>query len=97
MEHIFVFQSDGVDVHGHKSGALPVGCWALSDSNHRAQLPCVTFEIYALRHTAWIVQTTSPSEMRWKEWTKQLGASFYVMKPYSLKEMRALGLVLLGT
>jgi len=49
--------------------------------------------IYAQQKDAWIVQTTSPLEKRWKEWTKQLGANFYVMKPFSLNEMRALGLV----
>ncbi|KAH9038961.1 hypothetical protein EDB85DRAFT_1887706 [Lactarius pseudohatsudake] len=47
--------------------SLPAGTWALSNYD-QTQLPCAAFLEAASWGTAWIVQTTSPLEHRWKKW-----------------------------
>ncbi|KAH9003512.1 hypothetical protein EDB86DRAFT_3241318 [Lactarius hatsudake] len=45
------------------------------------------------RQTAWIIQTTSPLETRWKGWAKQYTADTFVMNGFSAAEITALGKV----
>jgi hypothetical protein len=40
---------------------------------------------------AWIIQASSSLEKRWEECEKQYEATRFVMKPFSLDEMAALG------
>ena len=64
--------------------------WALSDSNAGVQSPAPIF--YHQDHVR-TIQTTSPKESRWKEWSKQSGAECYVMDIWSGKEIRDLASV----
>ncbi|KAH8986501.1 hypothetical protein EDB83DRAFT_2683759 [Lactarius deliciosus] len=92
--HILVFRDDGVYRHPLDAvpDYLPEGTWALSDAGRVAEKPCKVF-LDAAEDTAWIIQTTSPLETRWKEWAKQHSAVTFVMKGFSAEEITALGLV----
>lgn len=95
--HFLVFHDDDVDMHPlnlDNPDVFPTGTWALSDSSIKDKVPCSAFRSAAKRGIAWIVQTTSPSEERWKAWKKELSASMYVMDYFSKVEMTALGKIL---
>ena len=97
--YILVFQDDNVYRHPLKADPylLPQGTWALSDSDEVAKRPCTAFLDAAKRKVAWIVQTTSPLEERYKEWSKQRDAEMFVMDYFSINELMAIGLVLTST
>jgi hypothetical protein len=56
--------------------------------------PCSIFQDASKQERAWIVQTTSPLEKRYKEWAKQCNADIFVFDYFSINEMTALGWVL---
>lgn len=93
--YIIVFQDGNVFRHplSAEPYILPHGTWALADSNDRAKQPCDIFLDAAEQKIAWIVQTTSPVEARYKTWQKVHQAETFVMNCFSLNEMTALGLV----
>jgi hypothetical protein len=95
-QRIIVFQDGNVFRHPLETepDILPPGTWALTDSNDRIKQPCNTFLDAAERKIAWIVQTTSPLEQRYKDWKKYNWADTFVMDCFSFDEMTALGLVL---
>ncbi|KAH9010689.1 hypothetical protein EDB84DRAFT_1570276 [Lactarius hengduanensis] len=72
---------------------LPDGTWALSDSNDEAPKPCTTFRSASKLRTAWIVQTTSPVETRWRDWRKYCKAGMFVMNHVSIEDITALSKV----
>jgi hypothetical protein len=72
---------------------LPEGTWALSDSCGKSEQPCDVFLTAATVGNAWVVQTTSPSEKRYKEWKKQYSADIFYMDYFSIAEITALRLV----
>jgi hypothetical protein len=53
--------------------------------------PCGVFLQAAVAGKAWIIQTTSPTERRYKPWTKEYGADMFVMDYFSIDEIVALG------
>ena len=58
--------------------------WALSDSNAGVLSPApILYRPGDVR----TIQTTSPNQSRWKEWSKQSGAECYVMDIWSGKEI----------
>ncbi|KAF8548541.1 hypothetical protein OG21DRAFT_1500960 [Imleria badia] len=65
--------------------------WALSDSNAGVQSPA---PIFYSPDDVRTIQTTSPKESRWKEWSKQSGAECYVMDIWSRKEVTDLTMLL---
>jgi hypothetical protein len=90
----FLFQETGImlfDSSTRVESFIPSGTWALSDSNFRSGTPCNTFLAASTRGNAWIVQTSFPSQNRWSKWMKEQNAYLYWMKPYSNKEITALG------
>ncbi|KAH9061048.1 hypothetical protein EDB87DRAFT_475280 [Lactarius vividus] len=92
---ILVFLDDGVYRHPLDATPdyLPEGTWALSDAGRLDDKPCNAFLDAAGRHIAWIIQTTSPLEDRWRQWKKQYTAVTFVMKGFSAAEITALGKV----
>ncbi|KAH9048284.1 hypothetical protein EDB84DRAFT_299074 [Lactarius hengduanensis] len=93
--YFFVFQEDGVSRYPLTADpdSLPAGTWALSDYD-QTQLPCAAFLEAASWGTAWIVQTTSPLEHRWKKWKTQRSADIFVMDYFTIEEMTVLGNIL---
>jgi hypothetical protein len=92
-EIFFLFQDTGVrlfDSLSRVEGSIPHGTWTLSDCNAKFEMPCHTFLAASMRG-AWIVHTSSPSQTRSSKWVKEQNAYLYWMKPYSDKEMTALG------
>ncbi|KAH9000046.1 hypothetical protein EDB92DRAFT_2079954 [Lactarius akahatsu] len=75
---------------------LPDGTWALSDSNGEPAVaqPCSAFLTVSERKTAWLIQTTSPVETRWKNWRKTCKAGMFVMNHVSIEDITALSKVL---
>ena len=64
--------------------------WALSDSNHRTLQPCRSFQMFSEEYHAFVIQTTSPAEDRWKAWSKECYVALFVMECYTKKEAEAL-------
>ncbi|KAH9000060.1 hypothetical protein EDB92DRAFT_460114 [Lactarius akahatsu] len=75
---------------------FPAGTWALSDSNGEPAVaqPCSAFLTVSERKTAWLIQTTSPVETRWKNWRKTCKAGMFVMNYFSIEDITALSKVL---
>jgi hypothetical protein len=93
-DNFLVFQANGVSMHSlhARADCIPEGSWALSDSNSQNQQPCSAFLSAATQQRTWIVQATSPLEERWKDWGKEYSANLFVMEPFSVLEIAALGL-----
>ncbi|KAI9433100.1 hypothetical protein BJY52DRAFT_842799 [Lactarius psammicola] len=89
---IIIFQDNGVYSLPLTAdpNRFPEGTWALSDSNVITKRPCNAFLEAAGCQRAWIIQTTSPLEVRWKEWSKEHNADVFVMKYFSIDEITAL-------
>ena|SRR6266404_7128249 len=87
-QFILLFQDTGVHLHNTSFGSLPKGKWALTGS--RLEL-CDTFLCGLYSGTAWIVQTTSPPEAKWRRWQKVHTSPVYYMDVCSLGELLALG------
>lgn len=62
--------------------------WALSDSNADVKIPPPVFRSNAKRIR--VIQTTSPNASRYKEWSKQYGASCYIMDLWTEEEVVSL-------
>ncbi len=77
--------------------AFPEGAdaWALIDSNEqiRVIMPCEPFCQASKMGLAWIVQATSPLQLRYKDWKKHCHGFKYVMECFSSEEFISLGLV----
>ncbi|KAH9178312.1 hypothetical protein EDB89DRAFT_1166852 [Lactarius sanguifluus] len=91
-----LFRDDGV--HRHPLNAsphnLPEHTWALSDSNGPTNQPCLAFLGASKQKFAWIVQTTSPAEARWRQWRKYCTADMFVMNHTSIEDIMALSKLL---
>ena len=59
--------------------------WALSDSNATIEHPPDKF-MGAVNRVR-VIQATSPEASRWKTWSKQMGASRYIMDIWSDEEV----------
>ncbi|KAI9464952.1 hypothetical protein BJY52DRAFT_1144826, partial [Lactarius psammicola] len=96
LSYFVVFRDDGVYRYPLDADPdyLPEGTWALSDSNDVAKQPCTAFLGAAQLQCAWIVQTASPLEERWKNWQKHRNADTFVMNHISIQEITTLGNVL---
>jgi hypothetical protein len=97
IEQTFVvFQDEGVSEYSINVDGdfLPPNSWALSDSSATNKQPCTPFLRAARMRRTWIIQATSPSPERWKSWKKDYNATFFVMEPFSIDEMTALGLAI---
>lgn len=90
-----LFENTGVELLSAKTslGALlPDGMWALSDSHREFEQPCHAFMTAGgSSRAAWIVQTTSPNESKWRNWSEHKIAGMYWMDVVTLDEMIALG------
>ncbi|KAF8261061.1 hypothetical protein EI94DRAFT_836574 [Lactarius quietus] len=64
--------------------------WALSGSNASTEQPCTTFLAASRLKRAWIVQTASPLETKWKRWQTQYSADTFVMDYPSVHEITAI-------
>ncbi|KAH9053616.1 hypothetical protein EDB87DRAFT_211619 [Lactarius vividus] len=73
---------------------IPSRAWALTDPHPGFDEPCEAFFIAQRVNSAWIVQTTSPSERKWRSWHKEYTAVTYWMDVSSLDECEALGKIL---
>ncbi|KAH9003452.1 hypothetical protein EDB86DRAFT_2362458 [Lactarius hatsudake] len=93
--YVIVFRDDGVYRHSQQAEPdyLPTGTWALSDAGRLDEKPCPAYKDAAGRRKAWIIQTTSPLEDRWRQWKKQYTAVMFVMQGFSAEEITALGKV----
>ena len=58
--------------------------WALADSNAHIKIPS---HIFLSQKRVRTIQTTSPRESRWKQWSKEARAKGYVMDIWSEKEI----------
>ncbi|KAH9000070.1 hypothetical protein EDB92DRAFT_460622 [Lactarius akahatsu] len=72
---------------------IPDGTWALSDGNDEPYQPCSVFRTASKRQTAWVIQTTSQVEARWRRWRKYSRADLFVMNHVSIEEITALSKV----
>jgi hypothetical protein len=87
----FLFTDKGSSVHSSDSWlAFPSGTWALADSSESIMQPCNAF-LEASMRDVWVIQTSPPSQSRWKDWKKQRRARLFVMDCPSTDEMEALG------
>jgi len=86
-----LFTDQGPTDHfGSDSSYLPTGTWALSDSNTASGEPCIAFQ--RSRADVFVIQTTSPTLSRYKEWKKQrLGVKMFVMECITVAELKAFG------
>ncbi|KAH8989830.1 hypothetical protein EDB92DRAFT_2088985 [Lactarius akahatsu] len=73
---------------------LPEFTWALTDSTGQTPEPCSAFQTVSKRRKAWIIQTTSPEETRWRDWHKYCTADKFLMNPTSIEEITILGKLL---
>jgi hypothetical protein len=91
-EKYILFQDTGVFLYDLFS-AYPIKpeTWALTDAHAGFWQPCKAFKAACILGKAWIVQTTSPSTKKWREWSKELKAIIHWMEVISLDEMMALG------
>ena len=94
-DHFIVFQDNRVHKYPLKSNfrCLPEGTWALTDSSGNSEQPCGVFLKAATARIAWVVQTTSPSEKRYKEWKKEYRADIFYMDNFSIADIIALRFV----
>ncbi|KAH9172974.1 hypothetical protein EDB89DRAFT_1905677 [Lactarius sanguifluus] len=73
---------------------LPKSTWALTDSTGQTPEPCSAFQTVSKRREAWLIQTTSPEETRWRDWHKYCTADKFLMNPTSIEEITILGKLL---
>lgn len=84
-----LFDADGawkVATHRETALVLPRGAWVFSDSAGLDYTPAEAF----LMSDFLCIQITPPAAHRWKQWTKQRGALFYIIELWSNDEIRAL-------
>lgn len=62
--------------------------WALCDSNADIEIPANVFRRQPSKVR--VIQATSPKKSRWKEWSKQTGASCYIMDIWTEQEVKSL-------
>ena len=93
-DRFLLFQDTGVrlcDVNFSSGQIIPDGTWALADSHHHFEEPCDAFLNACKSGRAWVVQTTSPLEDKWRLWEKEYGADIFWMDVVTLDELNALG------
>ncbi|KAI0298440.1 hypothetical protein B0F90DRAFT_1669030 [Multifurca ochricompacta] len=88
-----LFTNSGVKVYAHTFDELPDGTWALADCSAKDPLPCDSFLVACRSRDAFVVQTSSPDEKRYKTWRKEYKAYTYVMDCFPLTESVALGMI----
>ncbi|KAI0299681.1 hypothetical protein B0F90DRAFT_602363 [Multifurca ochricompacta] len=67
-ECFVLFTDSGAEVYSHRSIILPDETWALADSDAENPLPCHSFLRACKKHHAFIVQTSSPDQRRYRAW-----------------------------
>lgn len=93
-----VFQESGITIHNIASwnppDVIPLGSWALTDSNGTITMPCYAF-LSACGDQAQLVQASPPKSQYYQLWTKETTQNTveYVMDNFSFSEFIALGLV----
>ncbi|KAI0290640.1 hypothetical protein B0F90DRAFT_1784429 [Multifurca ochricompacta] len=92
-ECFVLFTDSGPEVYSHVSIKLPDETLALADSNAENPLPCHSFLRASKKHDAFIVQTSSPDQRRYKAWSKEYHAPIYVMDCFTLTELVVLGMI----
>ena len=93
-DKFLLFQDTGVrlcDTTSYSGQIIPEGTWALADSHTGFETPCAAFLSACKSGRAWVVQTTSPLEDKWRLWEKQHGADIYWMDVVTLDELNAFG------
>jgi hypothetical protein len=63
----------------------------------REQNPMSIVSRFSRQKHAYIVQATSPEEVRWKEWEKECGGRLFAMKCFTEKEAKALRSVIIAS
>ena len=89
-DKFLLFQDTGVqlcDISFSGGQIIPDVTWALADSEE----PCDAFLNACKSGRAWVVQTTSALEDKWRLWEKEYGAGRYWMCVITLDEVTALG------
>ena len=84
----YILFKDGVTFHPIEDGDPLDECvfvWALSDSNADIGQPPAVFRGDCRRMR--VIQATPPEASRWKQWSKEMCASPYVMDVWSSKEI----------
>ncbi|KAH9072364.1 hypothetical protein EDB83DRAFT_2289207 [Lactarius deliciosus] len=76
------------------SDFLPKSTWALTDSTGQTPEPCSAFQTASKLREAWLIQTTSPAETRWRDWHKYCTVDKFVMNPITIEEITILGKLL---
>jgi hypothetical protein len=86
-----LFTDQGPTDHpGRSAFDFPRGTWALSDSNAGTIAPCYAFQ--RSLPDVFILQTTPPQVVRYKEWQKQrTKVRTFVMECITISELKALG------
>ena len=93
-DKFLLFQDTGVrlcDTTFSSGQIIPDGTWALADSYRRFEEPCDAFLNACKSGRAWVVQTTSLLEDKWRSWEKEYGADIYWMDVVTLDKVNALG------
>ena len=92
-DQFILFQNTGVRISSANSSSgrcLPYRIWALSDSHRDFVQPCHAFLTACGARRAWVVQTSSPLEHNWRDWSEQNYAGMYCMDIFTLDEMNTL-------
>jgi hypothetical protein len=88
-----VFEESGArmyDIASWNMSVIPVGSWALANSDEYSTMPCNSF-LMACGKRARVIQTSPPKRSWYPHWMKECRASMYVMDHFSPAEFMALG------
>ena len=104
MNPFYLFSQNGVEMYDGKSTGLDFHfeekIWCLSDSDQIGVSLislCPSFQRLSRQNRAYIVQTTSPADERWKCWSKECNAGLFIMQCVSEKEAKALRSVIVAS
>ncbi|KAI9463713.1 hypothetical protein BJY52DRAFT_1184710 [Lactarius psammicola] len=96
-EDFVLFQDTGIQRCRTTSSnglAISSGTWALTDSEAGFERPCDAFLKACAAGRAWVVQTTSPSRIKYGTWSKEQDATLFWMQVFPSDELIALGKIL---